>query len=135
MAVKVNVTYHGFFFTGNPVGRMRRNLYRDVLPEVAEVGAAAAAGYLTPGKGYVTGALQDSIEPRLVQASRFNNFTGRARVIAGARGAPPSEKRNRAAAATVNRKHRFMYRAAALTQSWVGGHLSQIGAKLTKGLT
>ncbi len=135
MAVKVAVTYNGFFFSGNPVGRMRRNLYRDVLPEVIEVGAAAAAANLTPGRGLVTGAMRASIEPRLVQASRYSNFIGKGRVIAGARGAAPGELRNRAAAATVNRKYRFMYRAAALTQSWVGSHLGRIGDKLTKGLT
>jgi hypothetical protein len=135
MAVKVAVTYHGFFFTGNPVGRMRQNLYRDVLPEVAQVAAAAAAANLSPGRGVVTGAMRDSIEPRLVQASRFNNFTGKARVIAGARGAAPGELRNRAAAALVNKKYRFMYRGAALAQSWVSGHISWIGDKLTRGLT
>lgn len=135
MAVKVAITYQGFFFTGNPVGRLRRNLYRDVLPEVAEVGAAAAAANLTPGRGLITGALRASIEPRLVQASRYNNFTGRARVIAGAKGAPPGEKRNRAAAATVQRKYRLMFRAAALTNSWVGAHVMWIADKLTKGLS
>jgi len=143
MPIRVDVSYHGNFFTRNPVGQLRKNLYRDVLPEIAEVGAAAATANLTEGRGVVTGALRDSVEPRLVKASRFNQFVGKARVIAGAKGAPAPgrqypgypEKRNRAAAATVQRKYRFMYRAAALTQSWVSGHASQIAAKLAKGLS
>lgn len=132
--VRYTVETSGLFFR-NPVGQLHRNIY-DVLEDVADAGANAAAAQLSPGRGLVTGALRDSIEARLVKASRYNTWTGRARVIAGAKGswAPGRglpEKRNRAAAATVQRKHRWMYRAAALLKVTA----SDFGARLIKGLT
>jgi len=132
-AIHYTAELKGLFFR-NPVGQLHQNIY-DVLSEAAEVGAAATAAQLTPGRGYVTGQLQDSIEPRLVKANRFNKFQGRARVIAGARGAAPGELRNRAAAAAVNRKYRFMFRGAALLQSWLNAHRSEVEHQLAKGLS
>ena len=132
-AIRYSAELSGLFFR-NPVGQLHANIY-DVLQEAAEVGAAATAAQLTPGRGYVTGQLQDSIEPRLVKASRFNKFQGRARVIAGAVGAPPSTLRNRAAAASVNRKYRFMFRGAALLQNWLNGNRSHIESMLARRLS
>ena len=133
MAISFSAQLTGLFFK-NPIGQLHRNIY-DLLEEAAEVGAAATAAQLVPGHGYITGALQDSIEPRLVKASRFNQFQGRARVIAGARGAAPGELRNRAAAAKVNRKYRFMYRGAAVLQSWLNGNRSHIAQVLARRLS
>ncbi len=132
-AIRYSASLTGPFFR-NPLGQLHRNIYT-VLEEAGEVGAAATAAQLTPGRGYVTGALQDSIEYRLVKANRFNKFQGRARVIAGARGAAPGELRNRAAAAAVNRKYRFMFRGAALLQSWLNGNRAHIEHELARRLT
>lgn len=133
MAIRYSAELTGLFFR-NPVGQLHRNIY-EVLAEASEVGAAATVAQLTPGRGLVTGALRDSVEPRLVRANRFNRFQGRARVIAGARGAAPGELRNRAAAATVNRKYRFMYRGAALLQSWLNANRAHIETTLARRLS
>jgi len=141
MAVRLTVELKGLFFR-NPVGQLHKNIYR-VLSEAAEAGAAATAAY-APVR---SGALRDSIEPRLVKATRYNRFTGRARVIAGARGswAPEhspgttspwtiAEARNRAVASKVNRsRNRFMFRGAAVLNAWLSsnrGHISAILARL-----
>jgi hypothetical protein len=133
LAIRYSASLSGLFFA-NPVGQLHRNIY-SLLGEAAEAGAAATAANLTPGRGLITGALRASIEPRLVKASRFNKFQGRARVIAGARGAAPGELRNRAAAATVQRKYRFMFRGAALLQSWLNGNRSHIESTLARRLS
>jgi len=146
MAVKLTVKTSGLFFK-NPVGQLHRNIY-DVLRETAEAGAAGTAANLTGGRGLLSGALRDSIEPRLVKANRFNRFQGRARVVVGARGswAPtPSagtrspwniaEARNRAVGKKVNAKQRFMFRGAALTQAWINGNRGHIVRVLTRKLS
>lgn len=133
MALRLSASLTGLFFK-NPSGQLHRNIY-EVLQEASQAGAAATAAQLTEGRGLVTGQLQASIEPRLVQASRYNKFQGRARVIAGAKGAAPGELRNRAAAATVNKKYRTMFRGAALLQSWLSSERGRIESILAKRLS
>jgi hypothetical protein len=134
MALRYTAQLTGLFFA-NPVGQLHRNIYT-VLEEAAQAGAGAVAAQLTEGRGLVTGALQASIEPRLVRAGRYGaTFQGRARVIAGAKGAAPGELRNRAAAASVQKKYRFMFRGGALLQAWLNAERSRIEAILVRRLS
>jgi hypothetical protein len=112
MAVKVTVETKGLFFK-NPVGQLHMNIY-DVLEEAAAIGADSARSQLRPGHGYLTGNLHDSIQPRFVNATRTTKFTGRARVIAGARG----YELVRRYAGRIDRKYRYMANAAKAVRSW-----------------
>lgn len=145
-AIRYTVALKGLFFR-NPVGQLHRNIYT-VLERAASEGAAATAANLTPGRGLLSGALRDSIEPRMVKATRYNTFTGRARVVTGARGswAPtPSagtkapwtypEARNRAVAKKVNARQKFTYRGAALTKAWFDANRSWISRIIARGLS
>jgi hypothetical protein len=134
MSIYYSASLTGLFFQ-SPVGQLHRNIYT-VLEEAAQAGAAATAANLTEGRGYVTGALQASIEPRMVKAGRFGStFQGRARVIAGAKGAAPGELRNRAASATVQRKYRYMFRGGSLLQAWLNSERGRIEAILAQRLS
>ena len=144
--VEVVVTTKGFFFRGNPVGSIHMSIY-DALQEAAEVGASAAATQLTVGHGvlpyahkvYVKGtyydvppgALRDSIEPRLVKAGRWAVWTGRASVIQGARGYEPV----RAYGWVINRKYRYMFRAAAAAQAFVNAKASEWASRAARWLS
>ena len=145
--VEVIVTTSGFFFRGNPVGSVHMSLY-DALEEMAEVGASAAASQLTPGHGLLpyphtvylpggrraevqAGALQASIEPRLVHAGRLAIFRGRAYVIQGARGFEPVRLYGR----KIDRKYRYMYRAAAAAQAFANGQAATWAARTARWLS
>ncbi len=105
--VEVIVTKTGLFFTGNPSGAVHMSIY-DALQELAQVGASAAASELVVGHGLLTGSLQASIEPRLVQSGRTPVFRGRASVIEGARGYEPVRRYG----GKINKKYHYMNRAA-----------------------
>jgi hypothetical protein len=130
MSTSVRVTYHGNFFSRNPVGQFHRNAYR-VVEDVTEIAASAAASQLAPEHGYLTGALQESIAPRLVKAGRSPVFRGRGRVIAGSRGHEPVRRY----AGKIERKYHFLARAARAAQSWADSHSGHIAAMLAKDVS
>jgi len=145
-AVEVVITKSGFFFRGNPVGSIHKSIY-DALEEATEAGASAAASQLSVGHGVLpyahdvyingtphsvgAGALRASIEPRLVKAGRFAVWTGRAAVIQGARGYEPV----RVYGGKVNRKYRYMYRAAAAAQAFANSKAGEWASRAARWLS
>ena len=130
MAIRTTVELKGLFFA-NPVGQLHRNVY-DVLQQAGDVGANSAREQLQPGHGYLTGALHDSIQPRLVSAMRTGvRFGGRARVVAGSRGYEPVRRY----AGKVEAKYRYMANAAKAVRSWADSHRGQIEATLARRLS
>jgi len=143
--VEVVITKSGFFFRGNPVGSIHKSIY-DALQEATEAEASAAASQLSVGHGVLpyahdvyingtphnvpAGALQASIEPRLVKAGRFAVWTGRASVIQGARGYEPV----RVYGGKVNKQYRYMYRAAAAAQVFANSKAGQWAARAARWL-
>jgi hypothetical protein len=130
MAVKVDVSYHGPFFTRNPVGQFHRNQYR-VLKDVGEIAKDMAQAQLFPGHGYVTGELHDSIRMRPERAYRGTTFVGRAVVNAGSRGHEPVRRYGK----KIEARYHFMRRARTEAQSWVSGNVGRIAAELVRDLT
>jgi len=127
--LEITVTGSGFFFTGNPVGWVHMSIY-DMLQEVAEVGASAAASQLYPGHGVLTGELQASITPQLSIASRRAIFKGRARVIQGARGFEPV----RYYGWKIEKKYKYMTPAARAAESYASSHASTFASNCARGL-
>jgi hypothetical protein len=130
MPIKLAVSFRGRFFLGDPVGQIHRNA-STLLQDVTAMGASRAAGQLVPGHGYLTGALHDSIQPRLLKATLSPVFRARGRVIAGARG----YERVRLYAGKIEKKYRFMAQAARATQSWVDARRSWLAAILARDLS
>jgi hypothetical protein len=130
MSTSVQVSYHGRFFERNPVGQLHRNAYR-VVEEVTEIAASAAASQLVPEHGYLTGALQESIAPRRVRATRSPGFRGRGRVVAGSRG----HELVRFYAGKIEKKYHFMARAGRAAQSWADSNRSRIAAMLARNVS
>jgi len=129
MAVRIDVKTSGLFFR-NPVGQLHRNIY-DVLREAAEVGVADARSQLQPGHGYVSGELHDSIVARPVKATRSAvRFGGRYRIVAGSAGYEPVRRYQ----AKIERKYRFMRRAAAV-RNWSSGNRGHISSMLARKLS
>jgi len=130
VAVRIDLKTSGLFFK-NPVGQLHRNIY-DVLREAAEIGASDARGQLQPGHGYVSGKLHDSIVARPVKATRSAvRFGGRYRVVAGSAGYEPVRRYQ----AKVERKYRFMRRAAAAVRSWSASNRHHIESTLARKLS
>lgn len=112
-AFQVTVTTSGLFFA-NPVGQLHMNIY-DVLDEAANVGVDTARSQLQPDHGYLTGNLHDSIQPRFVNATRGVAWTGRAKVISGARGFETV----RYYAGRMERKYHFIREANKAVKAWM----------------
>jgi len=127
--VGLTVTTSGFFFTGNPVGWVHMSIY-DMLADVSAVGGSAAAGQLSPGHGVLTGNLQASITPQLSYANRRATWTGRARVIQGARGYAPVRRYG----AKVERKYKYMAPAARAAEAYAESRASRFSSDVAKGL-
>lgn len=146
-AVEVIITKHGFFFTGNAVSAVHMSIY-DALMELATVGASAAASELSVGHGVLpyphmvnlpggrhaevrAGALQASIEPRMVKAGRTPIFRGRASVIQGAKGYEPV----RLYGGKINKLYRHMYRGAAGAQAYATSQAATWASDLSAWLS
>jgi len=143
----ITVTTSGFFFTGNPVGYVHIAMYAD-MKEVTEVGASAAANALSVGHGVLgyshnvvwksaglneripSGYLRDSIEPRLVKASRGRFFKSRGVVVQGARGYEPV----RVFGWKIDKKYHYMNAGARAAQSYADAHASAWASGIARGL-
>jgi hypothetical protein len=141
-AVSVDVELVGFFFSGNPVGRLHRNTYA-VLRDEGAVAVAAASDILRSrqqqtGGGYPDIALAD--EMRAVPM-RMRRGTARLVVSANYGTHPLARKYNRWVedATTARPRGGFrgyhMYREGArITQSHIDGRIGSIADKLVEGL-
>lgn len=141
--VEVDVEFHGFFFTGHPVGRLHVNTY-SVLRDEGEQGVSFARSLLQgkqmPGSlGYPDVVMADEMRAVPMRMRR-----GTARLVVSANyGSHPNVRRyNRwIENASTNRprggfRGYHIYREAArLVQSHIDGRLGAIAAKLVEGLT
>jgi hypothetical protein len=141
--VSVDVELRGFFFQGNPQGRLRKNTYT-VLRDEGEVAVRAAADLLRgrqrqTGSGYPDIVLADEMRAVPMRMRR-----GRARLVVSANygSHPLARKYNRWAedASTARPRGGFrghhMYREGArLTQAHIDSRIGAIADKLVEGLT
>jgi len=142
-AISVEVTYHGFFFSGNPIGRLHRNVYSVLLEEgaqgVAFARQALAARQRATGGGYPDVVMADEFR---AQPMRMRGGTARLVVSANYGSHPLVRKYNRwIEDASTNRprgsfRGYHIYREAVrLVQSHIDGRLGQIASKLVEGLS
>jgi hypothetical protein len=130
MAIRTTVELKGLFFK-NPVAQLHRNVY-DVLREASEIGAEGVRSQLQPGHGYLTGAMYNSVAPRLVPSTRSGmRFGGRARVVAGAAGHEPVRRY----AGKIEQKYRVMRNAAGMVRSWADSNRGRISGILARRLS
>lgn len=125
--ITTTVELKGLYFR-NPVGQLHMNIY-DVLEEAGKIAQDSARSQLQPGHGYLTGELHDSIQPRFVNATRGVRFTGRARLIAGARG----YERVRFYAGRIDKKFHYMRYASGAIKSWAGS--GEVGRMIARNLS
>lgn len=144
MAVKIDVQLHGFFFTGNPIGRLHVNTYGvlrdegDFAQEVAK--RELSARQRTFGRG---------TQPEVVLGDNIVKVPMRRRrtlmkvVVSASYGPQPWARRyNRFIEdASLNRprgvfRGYHMYRSAArATQAHIDGQIGHIADRLIQGIT
>lgn len=142
--VNIHVDLSGFFFTGNPVGRLHRNIYT-VLKEEGEFAVRAARAQLYQQHGYASGTLSRNVTAvpmrrrrstsqlvvsanygREMQVRKWNRWVDQANTAHMVFGRP---------AAWHRRGIRFYARGAKEVQAHIDGRISSIERTLTEGLT
>lgn len=142
-AISIDVELKGFFFEGNPIGRLHRNVYSVLRDEgeqaVAFTRAALAGRQRQTGGGYPDVILADNI---VAQPMRMRRGLSRLVVSANYGSHPLVRKYNRwIENASTNRPqggfrgHHIYREAVRLTQSHIDGRLVEISRKLVEGLT
>jgi hypothetical protein len=141
--VSVDVELRGFFFQGNPNGRLHLNAY-SVLRDEGEMGVAAARQLLQGKQGPTGGGYPDVVMADQMRAVPMKMRRGTSRLVISANygSHPLVRKYNRwIENASTNRprggfRGYHIYREATrLVQSHIDGRLGAIAAKLTEGLT
>ena len=152
MAVKVSVDLHGIFFTGNPVGRLHRNVY-DVLKEEGDYAVEASKRELgarqrTYGRGgsrrEFSGAAVILADNIVKQPMRMRRSLMRV-VVSANYGPQPwarkynryldtGEPKNRYQSGSFRGYH-FYRRGARQTQAHIDGRIGQIANHLVEGIT
>jgi hypothetical protein len=148
-AVEVDVQLYGFFFTGNPIGRLHLNVY-SILREEGLVGVNIAKSALAGkqrqhGGGGISGiSFSDVILANNITAQPMRMKRGRAKlVVSGTYGHQPYARYyNRwIDDASTNRPrggfrgYRIYREAARAVQSHINGRIGPISRKLVEGLT
>lgn len=127
--LEVEVQTSGFFFTGNPVGRLHLNMY-GVLRDLGQLGVERAQMRLFPGHGYVTGQLHDSLRARPERMRRGTMPIGKLIVIQGRKGYEMTRYYGR----KVEAKYHHIRDAGADVQSYVDSHGASLSNQITEGL-
>lgn len=125
----VEVETSGFFFRGNPVGRLHLNMY-GVLRDLGQIGVEAAQSRLFPEHGYVTGNLHDSIRARPERMTRGMNPVGRLVIIQGMKGYELVRRYGR----KVEAKYHHIRDASRDVQQYVDSHAGPLSDQITRGL-
>jgi hypothetical protein len=140
--VSVEVELRGFFFEGNPVGRLRKNTYT-VLRDEGEVAVKAAASLLRGRQQETGGGYPDVELADEMRAVPMRMRGGKAQLVVSANYGehPLARKYNRWAedASTARPRGSFrghhMYREGArLTQNHIDSRIGAIADKLVEGL-
>lgn len=141
--VSVEVDLQGFFFTGDPVGRLQRNV-STVLREEGEQAVAFTRAALMARQRQTGGGYPDVVMASDVTAQPMRPRPGLMRLVVSANygSHPLVRKYNRwIEDASTNRprgsfRGYHIYREAKrLVQSHIDGRLSEIARKLVEGLT